>query len=37
MDKKSGKGSQNDQVIQTLATLFCAVLLIAVFLKVMFF
>jgi len=36
MDKKSGKGAQNDQLIKLLATVFCALLLVGIFLKVIF-
>jgi hypothetical protein len=36
-DKRSGKSSQNDKAIQFIATAFCLVLLIAIYLKVIFF
>lgn len=36
MDKKSGKKGQNDKLIQTLATIFSLLVLLAIYVKVIF-
>ncbi|GEM_PF-1311436 len=36
MDKKSGKSGANNKVIQTLATIFSLLMLLAIYVKVIF-